>query len=125
MLRDLDLTKYTKIYIVPRRTDMRLGIPGLSALVKYQFELDVFDENSIFLFCGHKRNRIKALVYEGSGFTLLYHKLNPNGGRFMWPNNREDVMKMTHEQYLRLINGFSMDPSVFVTRWNAKKTDKK
>ena len=28
------------------------------------------------------RNWMKALVYEGSGFTLLYYRINENCGRF-------------------------------------------
>ena len=60
MLRDLNFTKYTKVYILPRYTDMRQGIPGLSAIVQYQLKLDVFDEGSLFLFCGKRRNRLKA-----------------------------------------------------------------
>ena len=116
MLRDLNFTKYTKVYILPRYTDMRQGIPGLSAIVQYQLKLDVFDEGSLFLFCGKRRNRLKALVYEGSGFTLLYHRINANCGRFYWPMSHEDVLRMTPDQYKRLINGFTMDPQVRVTR---------
>lgn len=120
MLRNLDFSKYTKVYILPRYTDMRQGIPGLSAIVRYQLKLDVFDEGSIFLFCGKKRNRLKALVYEGSGFTLLYHRINENCGRFYWPMTREDVLRMTPEQYTRLINGFTMEPQIYVSRKQTK-----
>ena len=121
MLRDLDLSKYTHVYIAPRYTDLRAGIPGLSAIVQHQFNLDVFDESSIFLFCGKRRDRMKALCYDSCGFTLLYFRLNPGSGRFQWPMNAEDVMSMTPEQYKRLIHGFSIDPSIYVSRINRKK----
>ncbi len=123
MLRDLDFTRYTNVYILPRYTDMRQGIPGLSAIVRYQLHLDVFDERSLFLFCGRRRNRLKALVYEGSGFTLLYHRINENCGRFYWPMSHEDVLHMTPDQYKRLINGFTMDPQVRVTGTSRSGTD--
>lgn len=116
MLRDLDFTKYKNIYILPRYTDMRQGIPGLSAIVQYQLKLDVFDDGAIFLFCGRRRNRLKALVYEGTGFTLLYHRINENCGRFYWPMSRDEVLHMTPDQYKRLINGFTIDPGVSVTK---------
>ena len=95
---------------------MRQGIAGLSAIVQYQLKLDVFDEGAIFLFCGKRRDRMKALLYEGSGFTLLYHRINANCGRFYWPMSHEDVLRMTPDQYKRLISGFTMNPQIQVTR---------
>lgn len=116
MLRDLDLNKYTRVWILPNYTDMRQGIDRLAAIIQYQLRLDAFDEHSIFLFCGRRRDRIKALVFEGDGFTLLYHRINGNGGRFQWPMSREDVLRMTPEQYRRLMNGFTMDPSITIRK---------
>lgn len=49
-------------YIACGYTDPRLGIDGLAALVQRQFALDPF-ENCLFLFCGRKRGRIKALYW--------------------------------------------------------------
>ena len=44
-------------------TDLRRGIDGLAAIVQQQFELDLFT-NTLFLFCGRRRDRIKALYNE-------------------------------------------------------------
>ncbi|MBS5958896.1 MAG: IS66 family insertion sequence element accessory protein TnpB [Clostridiales bacterium] len=49
---------------------MRKSIDGLSAIVQQNFRLDPFS-NSLFLFCGRKCNRIKALFWQGDGFVLL------------------------------------------------------
>ena len=116
MLRDLNFEKYTNVWILPNYTDMRQGIERLAALIQYQLHLDAFDEHSIFLFCGRRRNRIKALVFEGDGFTLLYHRINDQGGSFRWPMSEEEVLRMTPEQYRRLMNGFTMDPSIAIRR---------
>lgn len=116
MLRDLDFSKYTRVWILPNYTDMRQGIDSLAAIVQCQLHLDAYDEHSIFLFCGRQRSRIKALVYEGDGFTLLYHRILEGGGRFQWPMSQEDVLRMTPEQYRRLMNGFAMDPSIAIKR---------
>lgn len=123
MLRDLDLTKYTNVWILPRYTDMRQGIPGLSALVRFQLHLDVLDEHAIFLFCGRRRNRLKALVYEGTGFTLLYHRINENCGRFHWPMSYDEVIRMTPDQYRRLMNGFSINPEISMTDRSGRQKD--
>lgn len=116
MLRDLDFQKYTHVWILPNYTDMRQGIDRLAAIIQFQLRLDAFDEHSIFLFCGRQRSRIKALVFEGDGFTLLYHRINDRGGRFQWPMSQEDVLQMTPEQYRRLMDGFTMDPGIVVRR---------
>ena len=50
---------------------MRKGIDGLARLVQQQFELDPFT-NTLFLFCGRRRDRIKGLYWEKDGFILLY-----------------------------------------------------
>ena len=51
-------------------TDLRRGIDGLASIVQQQFELDPVT-NTLFLFCGRRRDRIKALYWEGDGFVLL------------------------------------------------------
>ena len=49
-----------KVYIACGYTDLRGGINGLAAIVQQEFSLDPFT-NTLFLFCGRRRNRIKAL----------------------------------------------------------------
>ena len=72
MLRSLDFGKYTHVWILPNYTDMRQGIDKLAAIVQYQLKLDAFDEHSVFLFCGRRRSRLKALVYEGLSEDFFY-----------------------------------------------------
>lgn len=66
-----EFTGAEKVYIACGYTDLRRGIDGLAALVQQEFSLDPFT-NTLFLFCGRCRDRIKALYWEGNGF-LLWH----------------------------------------------------
>ena len=66
-----DFTGAEKVYIACGYTDLRCGIDGLAGIVQQQFQLDPFT-NTLFLFCGRRRDRIKALYWEGNGFVLLY-----------------------------------------------------
>ena len=66
-----DFTGADKVYIACGYTDLRKGIDGLAQLVCQQFELDPFT-NTLFLFCGRRRDRIKGLYWERDGFILLY-----------------------------------------------------
>ena len=95
-----------KIYIACGKTDMRKSIDGLSQIVSQNFKLDPF-ENALFIFCGGKRDRIKAILWEGDGFLLLYKRLE--GGSFQWPRTTEEVREITPQQYRWLIEGLSID----------------
>ena len=87
------------IYIVCGHTDMRKSIDGLAAIVSQQFKLDLFSD-SLFLFCGRRRDRLKALLWEGDGFIMLYKRLE--NGRFNWPRNEQEVRNLTQEQFAKL-----------------------
>lgn len=94
------------IYVVCGRTDMRKSIDGLAAIVQERFALDLFSD-SLFLFCGRSKDKMKALLWEGDGFLLMYKRLE--NGRFNWPRNENDVRKLTLEQYTWLLQGLSID----------------
>ena len=50
------------VYIACGYTDLRRGIDGLANLVKTQFQMDPF-QRALFLFCGRRRDRLKALGF--------------------------------------------------------------
>lgn len=93
-------------FIVCGYTDLRRGIDGLAGIVQQNFGLDPYS-GSLFLFCGRRCDRIKALLWEGDGFLLLYKRLD--NGRFQWPRNKTEAEKITSEQYLWLMQGLSID----------------
>lgn len=103
MLKELTAAN---IYIVCGHTDMRKSIDGLAVIVQQQFKLDLFSD-SLFLFCGRRRDRLKALLWEDDGFVLLYKRLED--GRFNWPRNEQEVRNLTHEQFVWLMQGLSID----------------
>jgi transposase len=101
-----DISKADTIYIACGRTDMRKSIDGLVAYVQQAFGLDPMS-NTVFFFCGHKRDRLKALFYESDGFVLLYKRLE--GGRFQWPRSPEEAKKLTWQQLRWLLEGLSIE----------------
>ena len=101
-----DFTGADRVYIACGYTDLRRGIDGLAAIVHQQFNLDPFT-NTLFLFCGRRRNRIKALYWEGNGFVLLYKRLE--SGSFQWPRKESEASVLTPQQYRWLMEGLSVD----------------
>lgn len=59
---------FKKIYIATGYTDLRRGMEGLAAIIRFQFNLDPYDKDTLFLFCGKRTDRIKGLLWEGDGF---------------------------------------------------------
>ena len=88
----MDFSKVQNYYIACGYTDMRKQIDGQAALVQMQFSKEV-DETSIFLFCGRRADRIKALYWDGTGYVLLYKRLTEK--RFQWPRNEAELKKPT------------------------------
>ena len=70
-----DGSGFKKVYLATGFTDIRRGIDGLARIIRFQFQLDPYDKNTLFLFCGKQTDRIKGLIWEGDGFLLLYVSL--------------------------------------------------
>ena len=100
MLNDFNCS--CPVYIACGYTDLRRGIDGLANLVKSQFQKDPF-QRALFLLCGRRRDRLKALYWEGDGFLLLYKRLE--SGSFQWPRSTEEVQARTTQQYRWLMEG--------------------
>lgn len=101
-----DAKGFDKIYLAPGYTDLRKSIEGLKILIGRDFNLNPYQENVIFLFCGKSSSRIKALVWEGDGFLLLMKRLED--GKFCWPRTPGDVLSLTQEQFDNLMHGFTI-----------------
>ena len=98
--------KVDHVYISCNRTDMRKSINGLAAIVQSTFNLDPFS-NSLFLFCGKSKSRIKALLWEGDGFVLLDKRYE--NGSLKWPKDEAEVRELTPQQLRGLLEGLSID----------------
>jgi transposase len=101
-----DISKAEKIYIACGYTDMRKAIDGLTAIVQQNFQINPF-QNSLFIFCGRRRDRVKALYWEEDGFVLLYKRLE--NGSFQWPMSAEAVRSITNQEFRWLLEGLSID----------------
>ena len=80
-----------KFYVACGKTDMRMGINGLVNKITTEFKLEPC-ENSAFLFCGIRKDRIKVLLWDGSGFILMYKRVER--GSFKWPRNHSEAKQI-------------------------------
>ena len=110
MLKDADPHSFRAIYVVCGRTDMRLGIDSLAAIIERRYHMELFRPNTLFLFCGRSASKIKGLLWEGDGFLLLYKRVE--SGRFSWPRTSDELRSLSPEQFRWLMRGFSVDPVI-------------
>ena len=101
-----DISGVEHIYLACGYTDLRLGIDGLAQLVQQQFSRDPC-YNSLFLFCGRRCDRIKALLWEGDGFVLLYKRIEHGG--FQWPRTAQELRSLRWQAFRWRTEGLSVD----------------
>ena len=101
----LDFSRVQNYFIACGYTDMRKQIDGLAAVVELQFGKKL-DETSVFLFCGRRADRIKALYWDGTGYVLLYKRLAEK--RFQWPRNEQELKQLTKQEFRWLMEGLSI-----------------
>ena len=82
-----DISGLEKIYIVCGYTDMR---------------------KALFLFCGRRRDRIKALFKEPDGFVLIYKRLSVRSG-YQWPRKQSEVRNLSWREFDWLMSGIDID----------------
>ncbi len=95
-----------EVYLCREVVDMRKSINGLSAWVEQELGLDPFGPQ-LFVFCNRKRDKIKILYWELSGFVLWYKRLEKQ--KFPWPRrDREGVVQMTGRELNWLLDGIDL-----------------
>ena len=95
-----------EVYLCRDIVDMRKSINGLSILVEQALGLDPFAAQ-LFVFCNRKRDKVKILYWERSGFVLWYKRLEKH--RFLWPDERADeLVSMTGRELNWLLDGIDL-----------------
>ena len=91
-----------KVMVATKPVDFRNGADGLAALVREQLRDDPFS-GTIFVFRSKRADRLKILVWDGSGLVLLWKRLEHNA--FRWPPISDGVMRLSASQLAALMDG--------------------
>ena len=104
-------SSFNQIFIHRDPVDMRRGINGLCDLVHASSMGDLSGQN-LFVICGRRRNSIKVLYFDRSGFCLWQKRLEAE--LFPWPTkSTEEIVDITPEQFTWLLDGIDV--------WKMKK----
>jgi len=112
---------FSKIIIAVGSSDLRRGIDGLSAMIRLKYDLDPLEKDTLFLFCGKRSDRIKGILWIGDRFVMIYIRLVD--GHFQWPRTEKEARTLSGEEFLRLMDGFNIDPSIGKKRKTPPKED--
>lgn len=90
------------IVMATRPVDFRCGHDSLAAKVQNELRLDPHSGLTV-VFRSKRGDRIKVLVWDGSGLVLIYKRLEQ--GRFTWPKVQDGVMRLSRAQFEALFEG--------------------
>ena len=106
IINEMDISSVDAIYIVCGRTDMRKSIDGLCAIIQEQFSMEI--DHALFLFCGRRCDRIKAILKEPDGIVMIYKRLTAQGS-YRWPRNKSEVRNLTWREFDWLMSGIDIE----------------
>jgi transposase len=100
------ISEFEGIFLHRNPVDMRKGINGLCDIVT-SADMGNIMGNNLFVFCGKKKNSIKILYFNRSGFALWQMRLDRQ--KFIWPKKlNTDVVVFTNEQLEWLLAGYDV-----------------
>jgi len=94
------------VYLHRAPVDFRKSINGLSIIVETDMNLSALN-GTLFVFCNKKRDKLKLLYWDKTGFALWYKRLEKE--RFKWPRQlSENAIELTESQLHWLLEGYDI-----------------
>ena len=91
-----------RILLASKPVDFRKGAHSLAALAAEVLGADPFS-GAVLVFRSRRADRIKILVWDGSGLVLVWKQLE--GGVFRWPAVVDGVLRLTPVEFAALFDG--------------------
>ena len=101
----LTVPENVRIYLAAGPTDMRKSFDTLAALTRTVIGQDP-QSGHLFVFCNGRRDRLKILHWESSGYWLLAKRLEK--GTFSWPDASRATVTMTATELAVLLGGLDV-----------------
>ena len=91
-----------RVLLAARPVDFRKGAHSLAALAAEALGADPFS-GAVLVFRSRRADRVKILVWDGSGLVLVWKQLE--GGAFRWPPVVDGVVRLTPVEFAALFDG--------------------
>jgi transposase len=113
----LSLPANVKVYLAPGTTDMRKSYDALEALTRTVLAQDPLSGH-VFAFCGRRRDRVKLLFWDGTGFWLFSKRLAR--GTFAWPGPPPEGARSIEprgDELSAILSGIDLERSTWKPWW--------
>ena len=101
----LNWSSGTRVFVATAPVDLRASFNTLFALTQTVLKEDPLSGHW-FVFTNQERNRVKVLVWDGSGLWVCAKRLEQ--GRFSWPRSGEASARLRSEELLALLAGLEV-----------------
>jgi len=101
----LSLPPSVRIYICTVPADMRRSFDGLSGMAQAVMQQDPLSGH-LFVFRNKRRDRVKILYWDRSGFCLWYKRLEK--GCFHFPESTDSAVQVEAAELALLLEGISL-----------------
>lgn len=91
-----------RVMLATRPVDFRKGAHGLAALASAVLREDPFS-GAVIVFRSKRLDRVKLLVWDGSGLVLVWKQVEQGG--FRWPAVADGVVQLSAVQFAALFDG--------------------
>lgn len=118
----LTLPPTVKIYLAAGATDMRKSFDGLAAATREIVRQDPLSGH-LFAFINRRRDRIKILFFDRSGFCILYKRLER--GTFKFPRQLQPgarAVELDAGELSLMLEGIDLRNARRRRRWQPKST---
>jgi transposase len=98
----ITLPSGAKILLATKPVDFRRGAHSLAAFAAKALGAEPFS-GTVLVFRSRRADRVKILVWDGSGLVLVWKQLE--GSAFRWPPLVDGVLRLTPLEFAALFDG--------------------
>ncbi|HLF64445.1 MAG TPA: IS66 family insertion sequence element accessory protein TnpB [Saprospiraceae bacterium] len=101
----IGLDQRRRYFLYAGITDIRKSFDGLSGLVVNEMKGGLLS-GDVFIFLNRRRNMIKLLVWDRSGFVIYYKRLEK--GTFEIPTSDDNTVEIEWTQLVMILEGIKL-----------------
>jgi transposase len=112
----LTLPPAVRVFLAVEPVDLRKSIDGLAAIVRNQWSGDVYSGH-LYVFVSRRRDRVKVLFWDRSGFVVYYKRLERGRFRIQHVASEASSVQLEATELAMLLDGIDFRHVRRTQRW--------